>query len=176
MYTAIATIIVLDRPCVQFSTVFWCTQPSQQYLFWTDRVLSWALCSDAHSHHINICSGQTVCSVQHCALMYTAIISVFVLDRPCVQFSIVLWCTQPSHLCLFWIDGVFSSALCSDIHNHHISICSVETVCSVQHLALMYKAITSVFVLERPVFRSALCSDVHGHHFSIFFWTDRVFS
>jgi len=190
MFTTITYVFVLFRPCVQFSIVLWCSQPSLMYLFWTDRVFTSALCSDAHSHHFSISSGRTVCSVQHCAVMYTAITSVFVLDRPCVQFSPVLWCTQPSIQYLFWSDRVFSSALCSDAHSHHFSICSGHTLCSVQHCAVMYTAITSVFFLYRPcvqfstvlwctqpslqyffctgrVFSSALCSDAHGHHFSI---------
>jgi len=193
MHTAVTSIFVLDRPCDQYSIVLWCTQPSHQYLFWTDRVFSsvlysdvhsyriqylfwtdrvfsWALrsdahshriqylfwtdrvfstalCSDVHSHRINICSGQTVCSVQyctlmytsiaynicsgqtvcsveHCALIHTAIILIFVLDRPCAQFSTVLWCTQPSQQYLFWTDRVLNSALCTDVHSHHINICS----------------------------------------------------
>jgi hypothetical protein len=127
--------IVLDRPCVQYSTVLWYTQPSRQYLFWTDRLFSTALCSDAHSHYVSICSGQTVCSVQHCTLLYTAINSVFVLNRACVQFNTVLWYTQPSLRYLFWTDRVFSSTLCSDVHSHHFGICSGQTVCSVQHCA-----------------------------------------
>jgi len=190
-YTAITSVFVLDRPCVQFSIVLWCAQPSHLYLFWTGGVFSSALCSDAHSHHIKIYSGQTVCWIQHCALMRTAVTSVFVLERRCVQFSIVLWCAQPSHLYLFWTDGVFSSALCSDAHSHHISVCSGQSVCSVQHCALMYTAITSIYVLDRRcvqfstvlwctqplhqylfwtncVVTSALCSDVHSHYISIF--------
>ena len=50
-----------------------------EHLFRTDRVFSSVLCSDVHSHHFNICSGQTVCSAQFCALMSTAITSIFVL-------------------------------------------------------------------------------------------------
>jgi len=172
MYAAITSLLVLVRPCVQFSTAIWCTHPSLQYLFWSDRVFSSALCYDAHSHHFIICSGQTLCSVQQCNLMYTAITSVFVLDRPCVQFSTVLWCTQPLLQYIFWshrvfrsalcsdvhshhfnllcTDRVFSLAMCSDVHSHHIISCSGQTVCSVQHCALMYTAITSIFALEIP--------------------------
>ena len=113
-----------------------------EHLFWTDRVFSSVLCCDVHSHHFNICSGQTVCSAQFCALMYTAITSIFVLDRPCVQLSSVLWCAQPSLQYLFCTDRVFSSVLCSDVHNHHLNICSGQTVCSAQFCALMYTAIT----------------------------------
>ena len=166
-YTAITSVFVLDRPCVQFSIVLWCAQPSHLYLFWTGGVFSSALCSDAHSHHIKIYSGQTVCWIQHCALMRTAVTSVFVLERRCVQFSIVLWCAQPSHLYLFWTDGVFSSALCSGAHSHYINICSGQIVWSLQHCALTYTAIISVFFLDNHVFSSALCPNLHSHHINI---------
>ena len=127
MHTAVKSIFALDRPCDNCSNVLWCTQPSLQYFFWTDRLFSSALCSDAHSLQFYICSGQTLWSIQHCALIYTASLKY-----------------------LFWTDRVLSSSLCFDVHSRHLIICSGLTVCSVQHCALLYTSITSLFVLDRP--------------------------